>query len=474
MADSHQSDSLKNLVIFIITFAILGSVIAAVLFFNVDLVIQQAVHTSIDGSKGSDSAETWKPVVNGSAYSGAWAGISCYEDGLCLAGFRSDTTPGGARIRRSSDSGATWSEDLSITGAESARAYYFARNCQTVLASGGAANAGEGSVPNIFRSTDNGVTWSTAANAGMLRNLTGASNATGVYTILHLGNGRFIAGLEGLPLIIGSDDNGVTWTVLQTLTGISIRRLNDMGDYILLAAAYNSGIWRSFDSGRTWRKVADSPSNVFSIHDAGEGVWLAGTAGRVGRSINVSKAYRQNGVVYLTTVSEHGLGMGDRVGVYGFKNESMEVRPFVEITVLDRFHFSYKGSGPDMESIPLGNAVVKTAGDQVIYRSTDRGETWSCAANLTAWSDLTYIRTFVSTPDGRVYAFVAANEYSQKDRGLTTWLSEDRGITWRLVANPYIGPYGPLNAVYDAATAADGTKILGTQPDSVILKGHFP
>ncbi len=464
---------MRRLTIFLVCLAIVGTLIALALHFTMELPARQETSAVTGNSTGSDNAG-WKPVVEGPAYSGAWAGISCYDDGLCLAGFRSDSTPGGARIRRSTDSGATWSDDLSIIGAESARAYYFARNGSTVLASGGAANAGEGSVPNIFRSTDNGATWSTVANADMLCKLPGASNATGVYTILHPGNGRFVAGLEGSPLVIGSEDNGVTWTVVQQLTGVSVRRLYNMGDGILLAAAFQSGIWCSVDGGRIWRLVADTPSNVFSIHDAGSGVWLAGTAGRVGRSINVSSAYRQNGVVYLKTESEHGLRTGDRVGVYGFEDPSMDVRPFVEVTVLDGLRFTYRSPGRDMESIQLGSAVVKTAGDQRVYRSADRGETWSYAATLTAWSDITYIRTFVSTPSGFVYAFVAANEYSQKDRGLTTWVSEDRGLTWKLVENPYTGPYGPLNAVYDATTAVDGTTILGTQPDRVILKGQFP
>jgi hypothetical protein len=426
------------------------------------------------------SKSTFEPVVKGPAYSGTWAGIFCDDDGLCLAGFRSDTTPGGARIRRSTDSGSTWSNDLSITDAESARAYYFARNGSTVLASGGAAGAGKkGSVPNIFRSTDDGATCSTVATAKTIHELPGASEATGVYTILYLGNGRFIAGLEGAPLIIGSKDNGMIWTAVnqlpvQQLDRVSVRRLYDMGDGILLAAVLQSGVWRSDNGGRNWGPVAGLPENVFSIHDAGDGVWLAGTVGIGGRSIKVSTAYRQNGEVFLTTVSKHGLITGDRVGVYGFEDQSMDVRPFVEVTVLDGLHFMYERPGQDIGSIPLGSAVVKTACDQKVYRSPNRGETWSCAATLTACSERTYIRTFVSTPDGLIYAFVAANEYSQTDRGLTTWLSEDRGVHWRRVDNPYTGSYGPLNAVYDAATASDGTIILGTQPDRVILKGPLP
>jgi hypothetical protein len=99
--------------------------------------------------------------------------------------------------------------------------------------------------------------------------------------------------------------------------------------------------------------------------------------------------------------------------------------------------------------------------------------TWKRGAELAAWSNLTYVRTFASTPEGRVAAFVAANEYSQSDRALATWLSEDRGVTWRLVGNPYEGRHGPLNSVYDVGTAADGTLLLATQPDSVILKGKL-
>jgi len=42
MSESQQSDALKNLVIFIICLAILGTIIALAWYFAVDLPIQQA------------------------------------------------------------------------------------------------------------------------------------------------------------------------------------------------------------------------------------------------------------------------------------------------------------------------------------------------------------------------------------------------------------------------------------------------
>ncbi len=403
---------------------------------------------------------SWKPVVEGGEGSGAWAGIACYSDGLCLAGFRSDIREG-ARIRRSTDSGANWSEDLIIDGAESARAYYFARNGSTVLAGGGAGGANSGDVPNIFRSTDNGATWSTVANKATIWKIRDASETTGVYTILHLGNGRFIAGLEGYPgLIIESLDNGKTWKKIFKFGGssTSVRRLYDMGKGILLAAVIDSGIWYSIDGGQKWEKGIKSPDNVFSIHDAGEDILLAGTVGTKGRRIPVKEVSRKT---------------GDRVGIYGFADISMDIRPFIKVKRKDDYRFTFPQPGSDM-AVTATKAEVVTATPQEVHMSADGGKTWDCVAMLTAWSGRTYIRTFVSPADRIVYAFVAADEYSPADRGLTTWRSEDRGKTWLCTENPYSGRHGPLNAVYDAVLAADGTFILGTQPDSVILKGRFP
>ena len=43
MTDVQQSDAMKNLVIFIIALAILGTIIALALYFAVDLPLQQAL-----------------------------------------------------------------------------------------------------------------------------------------------------------------------------------------------------------------------------------------------------------------------------------------------------------------------------------------------------------------------------------------------------------------------------------------------
>lgn len=421
------------------------------------------------------SADQLTSVMHGQALSGAYGGIECFEHGLCFAGFRTDSMFGGARIRRSMDYGLTWSEAIAIPGAESARTYYFARHGNVILASGGSGSAGPGEAPNIFRSTDLGVTWDTVANKAALTALPHCSEATAVYNIVYVGNNTFIAGLESVPVLIKSTDDGLTWNYYKTLAGWSIRRIRDMGDGNILAMALGSGVWKSADHGLTWNKKSTSPASVFTSCNVGNGVYLAGTAGSGGKAIRVSTRSRLGNIATIRTAQPHLLAIGQKIGIYGMEDPGFDARPYTSIiSIPDDRTFIYQSTGSDTEETNDSTGTVKTAGNQAIYRSTDYGETWKKVATVTAYSDMTYVRTIIHLGNGIVTAFVAANEYSQTDRGMQTYMSRDYGQTWEWVANPYTSPHGELNAIYDAVQAAPGIFIMGAQPDSNILRLIIP
>jgi hypothetical protein len=54
------------------------------------------------------------------------------------------------------------------------------------------------------------------------------------------------------------------------------------------------------------------------------------------------------------------------------------------------------------------------------------------------------------------------------------FLSEDDGTTWLSIGNPYIGPYGGMQAIYQMCATELHVVFAGCQPDSTILRWTMP
>ena len=54
------------------------------------------------------------------------------------------------------------------------------------------------------------------------------------------------------------------------------------------------------------------------------------------------------------------------------------------------------------------------------------------------------------------------------------FLSADDGMTWRSLGNPYFGPYGGMQAIYQMCATELNVVFAGCQPDSTILRWPMP
>jgi len=272
----------------------------------------------------------------------------------------------GVFLLRSDDNGASWvSTDLHPYGV-----------VHLAVTPAGTIFAGALGASAIFRSTDNGNSW-TPQPSGL--------PSSGTVTALAVDLlGRVYAGLDGYLGVYRSGDNGETWQPVGN-PGDVVKAfgVDPQGHLFAFVQWPGSGrVVRSEDGGVTWEDVG-SPTPW---------AWSA------------AFAFGVNGQVFAGTSS--GLGWAETMGVYRLDDQNA---------------WSYIGPTPvqivTLAVNPSGDLFVGTAGDGV-YRSSNAGDTW---ARLTQGMRATDVYSLLFTPTDRL--LVAA-------RRAGVHKSDDRGQTW--------------------------------------------
>lgn len=173
---------------------------------------------------------------------------------------------GNGVILRSEDGGRSW-EEVDLGGAEIGAALYDVvrrPDTGTLIAVGG-----DGSAAVVFRSTDDGVTWTRQTETGTSRTMLAVDNADGD-TWWMVGQDR----------IMVSTDDGITWVGAPSDPGTTGRRVSvafrDESYGIVLdegtSVAGTGRTWLTTDGGQTWNNVFTA-TGVTDVAYAGEDVW---------------------------------------------------------------------------------------------------------------------------------------------------------------------------------------------------------
>ncbi len=216
--------------------------------------------------RSTDNGATWTQTTAGATWSArASQSTIVKQDGtIVLMGgydgsFRNDTW-------RSTDNGATWTQ-MNASAKWSARSGHssIAMPDGSIILMGG-YEGGVNYKNDVWRSTDNGGNWTQIPVSG-LSWLARASHTSVVMpdnSIILMGGENNNAGF--MNDVWRSTDNGATWTEMSAGAGWTARAslssvmMPGSPDGIILMGGENSGIhmndvWRSTDNGATWTEM---------------------------------------------------------------------------------------------------------------------------------------------------------------------------------------------------------------------------
>ncbi|MFN0150055.1 MAG: FlgD immunoglobulin-like domain containing protein [bacterium] len=356
--------------------------------------------------RSANNGESWQQIYNG-ALSFDPRSVAVNSSGHIFVGSEGFN---GIGFLRSTDDGASWqiiANALSSKGA----------NNLLVMPSGEifASTISFG----LYRSTDNGATFSAVSNLPSTSTTDIEANSSGVL---------FVGTQFGTDRMYRSTDNGATWTLANN--GLA----GDVNDIFIsgsgeIYAATSASVYRSSDNGATWTDInppgAGHSSVVLSNSDIYASFYVnVATGGGVARSTDGGATWTQDSGLpirpvgkLLNTSSGTLFAGGLGYGVY---------RRISTMTAL--------GTDWEWKNNSLANTVVTSIGEDVIsgnvyagtqdalvFRSPDQGLTWeSAASGILAHEQ---INSVAVNTDGTVFASgVYGGTYRSTNQG-NSWAS---------------------------------------------------
>ena len=335
---------------------------------------------------------------------------------------------------------------------------------------------------------------------GAVASYQGGQASDAFSAIHHLGGGAVIAGKRSSGAanrFLLSPDEGATWSVVGCpgSTGNHTYFFGQNGPTVL-AGTGDTGqacVMRSVDRGLTWAVALDAAEldaltgsadtkAVFGVVHLGSGKWIANVKTQ-DTPVKVIRS-SDDGATWWVPPAQPGSGPSSWARQMIRTSDGVLLWPSV---LTDRMYRSVDDGATWTHAVvpgarlfqPLcdagdgvyvcGEATTSPNGPIRLFRSPDRGLTWLEVASVNLQRPTTTYWRDVIAVDGTLYASACCVEATSNDRNMQLFRSDNTGKTWVSLGNPYLGPYGGMQAIYQMCATDSGRVFAGCQPDSTIL-----
>jgi hypothetical protein len=299
-----------------------------------------------------------------------------------------------------------------------------------------------------------------------------------------------------------SEDYGATWEVVgcPNSTGAHTYFFGQNGATVLSGTGdtRSACLMRSTDAGSTWT-VALSAAQlsaligsanaraVFSPVYLGADYWMVNV--KSFDTINKVIMSDDNGATWYVPAAQPGQGASAWARQMILTSDNVLLWPSC---TTDKMYLS-TDQGTSWPSVTLPGAFLFQplcdAGNGVylcgeatttpyapisLYRSLDEGLSWTEVASVNLQRPTTTYWRDVIKVGNSLLASACCVEGTSDERHMELFLSEDDGATWLSLGNPYVGPYGGMQAIYQMCVTELDIVFAGCQPDSTILRWPMP
>ena len=280
--------------------------------------------------------------------------------------------------------------------------------------------AGTNASPNIhvYKSTNNGTTWTETSLNGLLEVTSLAANGNNIFAGTY-----HINYYHPRPFVFLSTDNGTTWTQ-TSLNNQDIHSLAVNGNNVF--AGTSGSVYKSTDNGTNWTQTS-LIGYITSLAANGNNIFAGATSpyGQWSGSVNLS--------------TDNGTTWGVRLELY--------YKSFFSLAV-------------------NGNNVFAGTSGVGVYKSTDNGTTWTHTS-----LNNQYVRS-LAVKGNNVFAGTDSNGVYVSTNNGTNWMPWNEGlgnttVNALCISNDYIFA-GTGNSVYRRTL-----ELTGIQPISGQLPAHF-
>ena len=329
----------------------------------------------------------------------------------------------------------------------------------------------------------------------------GAAASDAFSAIAALGGGRVLASKRSSQAgnrFLLSDDHGQTWQVVGCpgSSGAHTYFVGQNGDTLFSGTGDtgNACLMRSDDRGLSWtvaqtqaqlRALAGSANvrAVFGVVHLGAGRWLANL-----KCLDTSTKVlgsSDNGATWSPLAAQPGQGPSSWARQMIVTSSGDVLWPSC---LTDQLYISTDaGQSWTARTVPgaslfqplcdagggvyfCGDASGSPNATLGLHRSLDYGVTWSTVASVNLQRTTpTYWRDVVAV-DGVLFASACCHEGTSTERFMQLFRSMDGGATWCSYGNPFQGPYGGMQAIYQMCEVGSGVVFAACQPDSTILR----